>query len=221
SGLGNESKDALQSKYQQVQYRWDDLKFRRERVSEELKDDKWLEAFDQVASQVESMMESIERAVEHCQGLLDHIKLMVRQNLVPDAPIDRDHLYNIFKSFEAKHKYYTPAVNQMLDMLENGIESRTTRNIDVISRHQAMNLRWSQLEDGIERVDIELDDVERLLDVLDDSRTPYLPKLPMKKPEPPVVARRSQGTPMKPGWNSSTVPVQKLGKQGRGRQPPQ
>ncbi|KAF9109263.1 hypothetical protein BGX27_007804, partial [Mortierella sp. AM989] len=103
AGLGNESKDALQSRYQQVLCRWDDLKFRRERVSEELKEDKWLEVFEQVAEQVESMMESVERAVSHCQGLIDHIKLMVRQKVVPDAPIDREHLYSIFKSFEAKH----------------------------------------------------------------------------------------------------------------------
>ncbi|KAG0362663.1 hypothetical protein BGZ54_008550 [Gamsiella multidivaricata] len=210
AGLGNESKDALQGKYQQVQCRWDDLKFRRERVSEELKDDKWLEAFEQVSEQVESMMESIERAVVHCQGLLDHISLMVRQKVVPDAPIDREHLYSIFKSFEAKHKYYTPAVNQMLEMLENGIESRTTRNMDVISRHQAMNVRWDQLEDAIERVDRELDNVERFLDILDDSRTPYLPKLPLKKTETPALAARraQQGTP-KPGWNASSQPVPK------------
>ncbi|KAI1317943.1 hypothetical protein EDD11_007465 [Mortierella claussenii] len=231
AGLGNDSKDALQSRYQQVLCRWDDLKFRRERVSEELKDDKWLEVFEQVAEQVESMMESIERAVVHCQGLLDHIKLMVRQKVVPDAPIDREHLYSIFKSFEAKHKYYTPAVNQMLEMLENGIESRTTRNMDVISRHQTMNLKWDRLEEGLERVDRELDDVERLLDILDDSRTPYLPRLPLKKPEPANnAARRTPVT--KPGWNSSTPqttfnrgqaaqkqqPAQRLTQ--RGRQPP-
>ncbi|KAG0302557.1 hypothetical protein BGZ98_007400 [Dissophora globulifera] len=207
AGLGNDSKDALQSKYQQVQCRWDDLKFRRERVSEELKDDKWLEAFEQVAEQVECMMDSIDRAVLHCQGLLDHIKLMVRQRVVPEAPIDRDHLYGIFKSFEAKHKYYTPAVNQMLEMLENGIESRTTRNMDVISRHQAMNVKWDRLEDGIERVDMELDDVERLLDILDNSRTPYLPKLPLKKPPQAQAnaAKRAQAAP-KPGWNNSPTP---------------
>ncbi|KAF8927444.1 hypothetical protein BGZ58_010390 [Dissophora ornata] len=208
ASIGNESKDALQSRYQQVQCRWDDLKFRRERVSEELKDDKWLEAFEQVAEQVESMMDSIERAVVHCQGLLDHIKSMARQRVVPDAPIDREHLYSIFKSFEAKHKYYTPAVNQMLEMLENGIESRTTRNMDVVSRHQAMNLKWDQLEDGIERVDIELDGVERLLDFLDDLRTPYLPQLPLKKPEAQAnVAKRAQMANPKPGWNTSSTPT--------------
>ncbi|KAF9197334.1 hypothetical protein BGZ49_002277 [Haplosporangium sp. Z 27] len=231
AGLGNESKDALQSRYQQVLYRWDDLKFRRERVSEELKEDKWLEVFEQVAEQVESMMDSIERAVTHCQGLIEHIKLMVRQKVVPDAPIDRDHLYSIFKSFEAKHKYYTPAVNQMLEMLENGIESRTTRNMDVISRHQAMNLKWDQLEGGLERVDRDLDDIERLLDILDDSRTPYLPKLPLKKQEAAsAAAKRTPAT--KPGWKSSTTPAAAKGQPAqkarqqpqqqaqRGRQPP-
>ncbi|KAF9435478.1 hypothetical protein BGZ76_006220 [Entomortierella beljakovae] len=220
TGLGNESKDALHSRYQQVLCRWDDLKFRRERVSEELKEDKWLEVFEQVAEQVESMMESIERA-----------------KVVPDAPIDRDHLYSIFKSFEAKHKYYTPAVNQMLEMLENGIESRTTRNMDVISRHQAMNLKWDHLEDGLERVDRELDSIERMLDILDDSRTPYLPKLPLKKPEPKTAAAAKRAPPIKAGWKSSTAqpaaktqPLQKQRLQAqqqqqqqqaqRGRQPP-
>ncbi|KAG0347265.1 hypothetical protein BG004_008088 [Podila humilis] len=183
SGMGNESKDALQSRYQQVQLRWDDLKFRRERVSDELKEDKWLEVFEQVAEQVESMMESMERAILHCQGLLDQIRGMVREKIVPDAPIDRDHLYSIFKSFEAKQKYYAPAVNKMLDMLENGIESRMTRNHDVIQRHQAMNLKWDQLQDGLDNVDRGLDGVERWLDILDASRLPYLPALPLKQVE--------------------------------------
>ncbi|KAF9119624.1 hypothetical protein BGW39_000166 [Mortierella sp. 14UC] len=205
----NESKDALQSRYQQVLCRWDDLKFRRERVSEELKEDKWLEVFEQVAEQVESMMESMERAILHCQGLLDQIKGMVRQKVVPDAPIDREHLYSIFKSFEAKQKYYAPAVNKMLDMLESGIESRTSRNMDVVSRHQAMNLKWDQLQDGLERVDMELDDVERLLDILDDSRTPYLPKLPLKKVETPAATpkRTTPAANKAGGWKSPAAPT--------------
>ncbi|GJJ68784.1 hypothetical protein EMPS_01130 [Entomortierella parvispora] len=232
STLGNESKDQLQSRYQQVLSLWDDLKFRRERVSEELKEDKWLEVFEQVAEQVESMMESMERAIVHCQGLLDQIKGMVRQKVVPDAPIDRDHLYSIFQSFEAKQKYYSPAVNKMLDMLESGIESRMTRNMDVVSRHQAMNLKWDQLQDGLERVDMELDGVERMLDILDDSRTPYLPKLPLKKQEAP--AKKTPAKPTPAGWRSSTAiapltPIQSRQKQQqqqqqqqmqRGRRPP-
>ncbi|KAF9910795.1 hypothetical protein EC991_005512 [Linnemannia zychae] len=210
----NESKDALQSRYQQVLCRWDDLKFRRERVSEELKEDKWLEVFEQVAEQVESMMESMERAIQHCQGLLDQIKGMVRQKVVPDAPIDREHLYSIFKSFEAKQKYYAPAVNKMLDMLESGIESRTSRNMDVVSRHQTMNLKWDQLQDGLERVDMELDDVERLLDILDDSRTPFLPKLPLKKVETPAAtpkrttpAANKAAANKAGGWKSPAAPT--------------
>ncbi|KAG0258705.1 hypothetical protein BGZ95_004895, partial [Linnemannia exigua] len=200
----NESKDALQSRYQQVLCRWDDLKFRRER---------WLEVFEQVAEQVESMMESMERAIQHCQGLLDQIKGMVRQKVVPDAPIDREHLYSIFKSFEAKQKYYAPAVNKMLDMLESGIESRTSRNMDVVSRHQAMNLKWDQLQDGLERVDMELDDVERFLDILDDSRTPYLPKLPLKKVETPAPAakRTIPATNNKAAINNKAVANNKAG----------
>ncbi|KAF9969250.1 hypothetical protein BGZ73_008502 [Actinomortierella ambigua] len=190
SSLGTESKDILKSRYQQVLVRWDDLKFRRERLSDELKEDRWLAVFDQVAEQVESMMESMERAIVHCQGLVDQIKNMVREKVVPSAPIDREHLYTIFKSFEAKHKYYAPAVTKMLDMLENGIESQINRNQDVIRRHQAMNIKWDKLSTGLEHVERELDHIDRYLDILDSAVVGYFNSPPMN----PLPERTPFGT---------------------------
>ncbi|KAF9140101.1 hypothetical protein BG015_001793, partial [Linnemannia schmuckeri] len=127
---GDTEKDGLLDQFRQLTKLWMDLKARREKIGEEIKEERWLGVFDQVAGQVESMMESLDRAIIHCKGLIDQIKNMVKEEVIPTAPIDRDHLYTIFKSFEAKHKYYAPAVNKMINMLENGIENRMTRNID-------------------------------------------------------------------------------------------
>ncbi|KAK3813753.1 MAG: hypothetical protein J3R72DRAFT_60832 [Linnemannia gamsii] len=187
-------KDGLLDQFRQLTKLWVDLKTRREKIGEEIKEERWLGVFDQVAGQVESMMESMDRAIIHCKGLIDQIKNMVREKVIPTAPIDRDHLYTIFKSFEAKHKYYAPAVNKMLNMLENGIESRMTRNADVIQKHRAMKVTWEQLRGSLDRVELDLNDIESMLDILDASIPSYLPTPPSQLPEKPLFAMRKPQT---------------------------
>lgn len=202
---GSDTKRDLRGCQQQIVARWNELKARREKLGEELKEEKWLAVFEQVAGQVESMMESMERAILHCQGLIDKINNMVRDKVVPSAPIDRDHLFTIFKSFEAKHKYYAPAVNKMLGMLENGIESRMTRNQEVIQKHLTMNQKWGRLRGGLDRVEQELSGIENLLNILDGSIPSHLPTPPMQLPEKPLFSmRRSQNQAT---WNTPQHPL--------------
>ncbi|GJJ73567.1 hypothetical protein EMPS_05925 [Entomortierella parvispora] len=215
------SSDPIREQYDHIQHMWSEMKARRDKVSDEIKEARWLAVFDQVAGQVESMMESTERAVIHCKGLVDQIKTMVRDKVIPDAPIDRDHLYTIFKSFEAKHKYYAPAVNKMLNMLQSGIESRMTKNTDVIGKHAAMKQRWEQQKQELDRVEQDLEGIERLLDILDASIPSQTPTPPPQLPEKPIFAMRRSQT--QPGWNSSGPQSQfqppSQNQQQRGRRP--
>ncbi|KAG0345706.1 hypothetical protein BG004_003229 [Podila humilis] len=197
---GSDAKRDLRELHNEILVRWTAFKSMRDKLDKELKEEKWLAVFEQVAEQVESMMDSMERAILHCQGLLDKIKNMVRDKTVPSAPIDRDHLFTIFKSFEAKHKYYAPAVNKMLGMLENGIESRMTKNQDVIQKHRIMKQNWNRLRGGLDNVERELAGIEDLLNILDGSIPSHLPTPPMQLPEKPLFSmRRSQNQAT---WNS-------------------
>ncbi|KAF9106568.1 hypothetical protein BGX29_009095 [Mortierella sp. GBA35] len=209
---GDTEKDGLLDQFRQLIKLWEDLKARREKIGEEIKEERWLGVFDQVAGQVESMMESMDRAIIHCKGLIDQIKNMVREKVIPTAPIDRDHLYTIFKSFEAKHKYYAPAVNKMLNMLENGIETRMTRNPDVIQKHRAMKATWEQLRGRLDRVELDLNDIESMLDILDASIPSYISTPPAQLPEKPLFAMRRPQTqadwkpPNPPTFADTTIP---------------
>ncbi|KAF9135085.1 hypothetical protein BGW39_004717 [Mortierella sp. 14UC] len=220
---GDTEKDGLLDQFRQLTKLWVDLKARREKIGEEIKEERWLGVFDQVAGQVESMMESMDRAIIHCKGLIDQIKNMVKEKIIPTAPIDRDHLYTIFKSFEAKHKYYAPAVNKMLNMLENGIESRMTRNADVIQKHRAMKATWEQLRGSLDRVELDLNDIESMLDILDASIPSYLPTPPSQLPEKPLFAmRKSQA---QADWKAPSPPAlfqpsHQTQQPQRGRRPP-
>ncbi|KAH7051562.1 hypothetical protein BKA57DRAFT_457503 [Linnemannia elongata] len=220
---GDAEKDGLLDQFRQLTKLWVDLKTRREKIGEEIKEERWLGVFDQVAGQVESMMESLDRAIIHCKGLIDQIKNMVREKVIPTAPIDRDHLYTIFKSFEAKHKYYAPAVNKMLNMLENGIESRMTRNADVIQKHRAMKTTWEHLRGRLDRVELDLNDIESMLDILDASIPSYMPTPPAQLPEKPLFAMRKsqpQAEWKAPGPPALFQPSHQTQQPQRGRRPP-
>ncbi|KAG0207746.1 hypothetical protein BGX28_001079 [Mortierella sp. GBA30] len=197
-------REEIRENYAQLLRLWDDAKARREKINEEVKERRWLTVFDQVAGQVESMMESVDRAVIHCKGLIDQIKAMVKDKVIPTAPIDREHLYTIFKSFEAKHKYYAPAINKMLNMLENGIESRMTRDTIVIQKHLDMKNKWEQLRSGLDRVELDMNDIEKMLDILDASIPSYAPTPPAQLPEKPLFAMRRSQTQTE--WKSPGPP---------------
>ncbi|CAO3571631.1 unnamed protein product [Mortierella alpina] len=197
-------RDELREHYAQLLRLWDDGKARREKINVEMKERRWLVVFEQVAGQVESMMESVDRAVVHCKGLIDQIKVMVKDKVIPAAPIDREHLYTIFKSFEAKHKYYAPAINKMLNMLENGIESRMTRDLDVIGKHRSMKERWDHLRGGLDQVELDMSSIEKMLDTLDASIPSYAPTPPAQLPEKPLFAMRRSQT--QTGWQPSGPP---------------
>jgi hypothetical protein len=220
---GDTEKDGLLDQFRQLTRLWMDLKARREKIGEEIKEERWLGVFDQVAGQVESMMESMDRAIIHCKGLIDQIKNMVKEKIIPTAPIDRDHLYTIFKSFEAKHKYYAPAVNKMLNMLENGIESRMTRNVDVIQKHRAMKATWELLRGSLDRVELDLNDIESMLDILDASIPTYISTPPAQLPEKPLFAMRKSQTQAEwkaPGPPTLFQPSHQTQQPQRGRRPP-
>ncbi|KAF9131581.1 hypothetical protein BGX30_013042 [Mortierella sp. GBA39] len=220
---GDTDKDGLLDQFRQLTKLWVGLKAQREKIGEEIKEERWLGVFDQVAGQVESMMESLDRAIIHCKGLIDQIKNMVKERVIPTAPIDRDHLYTIFKSFEAKHKYYAPAVNKMLNMLENGIESRMTRNIDVIQKHRAMKATWEHLRGSLDRVELDLNDIESMLDILDASIPSYIPTPPSQLPEKPLFAMRKsqpQAEWKAPGPPALFQPSHQTQQPQRGRRPP-
>ncbi|KAF9579293.1 hypothetical protein BGW38_004507 [Lunasporangiospora selenospora] len=217
-----ESVDGIKDEFLRILNLWEDTKTRKDKITDEVKEERWITVFEQVAGQVHSMMESMERAIIHCRGLVDQIKAMVRDKVVPTAPIDRDHLYAIFKSFEAKHKYYAPAVNKMLDTLESGIESRMTKNADVIQKHQDMKAKWGRLSDDLERVEIDLDGIEGLLDILDASIPSYIPTPPSQLPDKPLFSmRRSQvsGGWQTPGPPNLFTPPPNLQQHQRGRRP--
>ncbi|KAI7899049.1 uncharacterized protein BX663DRAFT_489610 [Cokeromyces recurvatus] len=123
----------LTRKHQYVQDRWEDLRLDIDELKLELKEDRWLMVFRQIADQLDDMMNGLERAA----SALNESRTRASE-----------------KNFEAKYKCFAPSITNMLMMLGNGISARvSTRNdTTTMQRHGTMLARWQQLKATMEHV---------------------------------------------------------------------
>ncbi|KAI8580381.1 hypothetical protein K450DRAFT_238218 [Umbelopsis ramanniana AG] len=92
-------------------------------------------------------------------------------------PLDREKFRSLAKGFEAKYKYYTPAIDRMIGMLGTGISQRVTHDTQAKTRHNAIKERW-----------------ENLRSVMDDLRANQLPE----------IERTLSDRPQSPAWSGTS-----------------
>ncbi|GAA5796017.1 hypothetical protein EDC94DRAFT_572503 [Helicostylum pulchrum] len=211
-----------------VQDRWESLRVEIDELKVELKEDRWLIVFKQVADQVDGMMDGLDKTVSQCYMMIQQIKetgLSASTSSSTSTSTSSnssgnntnsvmDKLRSVEKNFDAKYKYYTPSIAKMLTMLGNGIAARVSRNATTLNRHESMLGRWNQLKitmDNLRKKD--LPDIStirptspattvcwsRLSDRSDNSN--FL----MKSPEP-TTAERSRSPYVSSVASSSPIP---------------
>ncbi|KAL0141901.1 hypothetical protein V8B55DRAFT_1493281 [Mucor lusitanicus] len=162
----------LTRKHLLVQERWESLRIEIDELKIELKEDRWLVVFRQVADQVDDMMNGLDKTVTQCYTMIHQIRdghgmvtssssttssssnhtsstSSTTTNTTTDA---RTKLRSVEKNFEAKYKYYTPSITKMLLMLGNGIAARVSRNVATLQRHEAMLARWNTLKSTMDQL---------------------------------------------------------------------
>ncbi|KAG2176487.1 hypothetical protein INT43_005727 [Umbelopsis isabellina] len=217
-----------------VQQKWESLRIEIDELKDELKEDRWLSVFRQVANQVDVMIDGLERVVSHCQQVVSMFKewkspervskqaaggnnssstigsferitknflkaypkshhsstsassmnsnssnstaASTARNSTP--PLDREKFRSLVKGFEAKYKYYTPAIDRMIGMLGTGISQRVTHDTIAKTRHNAIKEKW-----------------ESLRSIMDDLRSNQLPEIErsiMERPSSPAWSGTSE-----------------------------
>lgn len=153
-----DSSGLLGRKHLLVQDRWESLRLEIDELKIELKEDRWLIVFKQVADQVDGMMDGLDKTVSQCYLMIQQIKetglststststTTSNSSNSSSTSTSLDKLRSVEKNFDAKYKYYTPSIAKMLMMLGNGIAARVSRNVVTLNRHEAMLNRWNQLK---------------------------------------------------------------------------
>lgn len=154
----------LTRKHLLVQERWESLRVEIDELKVELKEDRWLIVFKQVADQADGMMDRLDKTVSQCYTMIQQIKDGLSTSNSTSTTTSNssynstststqlqqvqqmEKLRSIEMNFDAKYKYYTPSVTKMLMMLGNGIAARVSRNTATLNRHEAMIARWNSLK---------------------------------------------------------------------------
>lgn len=153
---------AITAKYQELMEQWNCAKHDVLTLGDELKEDKWLVVFRTVGEQADSMIDSLERAIAQCQQYT-YRSLHKGCHLADDwVPMTRSSYAGLVKSFDAKRKYYVPAVDRVMSILERGIQDRVTKNGEVLKRYHDMRARWSRVKEQTNGMEAEMASVEDL-----------------------------------------------------------
>lgn len=164
----------LTRKHLLVQERWESLRIEIDELKIELKEDRWLIVFKQVADQADGMMDRLDKTVSQCYTMIQQIKESNNTGLstsnststttsnsssystststITTTTNQMEKLRSIEMNFDAKYKYYTPSVTKMLMMLGNGIAARVSRNTATLNRHEAMISRWNNLKSTMDHL---------------------------------------------------------------------
>jgi hypothetical protein len=158
----------LTKKYEKAREKLELLRFDRDELKSDHKEERWLAVFRKVADQVDVMMEGLDKSIIQCSGPVQQIIKSQQQQQYNNTfdklsksffkafhaptsnssikPADKEKFRAAEKSFEAKYKYYTPSIDRMLAMLGNGIATRASKDQATIQRHDEMIQRWQQLK---------------------------------------------------------------------------
>ncbi|KAJ8661857.1 hypothetical protein O0I10_002186 [Lichtheimia ornata] len=141
--------------HHKIQHRWEALRTEVDYLKQELKEERWLNVFRQVADQVDVMIDGLEKTVSQCYDVVHQ----AQQSHIEPPPgcrraplVDRKKYEAAEKSFEAKHKYYTPSIDKMLGMLQDGIVAKMQGDNATTRRFDGMKQRWLSLKGTMERL---------------------------------------------------------------------
>nr|KAI7879725.1 hypothetical protein K492DRAFT_208076 [Lichtheimia hyalospora FSU 10163] len=141
--------------HHKIQYRWEALRNEVDYLKQELKEERWLNVFRQVADQVDVMIDGLEKTVSQCYEVIHEVH---QSHMEPSSAcrrtllVEREKYKAAEKSFEAKNKYYTPSIDKMLGMLQEGIVAKMAGDNATTRRFNGMKQRWLSLKSTLDRL---------------------------------------------------------------------
>ncbi|CAJ0906168.1 7575_t:CDS:2, partial [Entrophospora sp. SA101] len=209
----------LEKKFNTLNKKWESLKNEMTSIREELKEDKWSGLFKQVAGNANQMMDSLERSVKQCKDFMyrainrsdsprypqrnnnqrsyssDSLHHLQQQNNIqPQVAINPKNYQRLYKNFDAKRKYYVPAVTKLLTMLANGINNQMTQDPESIDKYNAMKERWDNILDGVADVQRDMPTLEYMLDASLTSSTSPPSSIPSSIASSPPISPNMRPT---------------------------
>lgn len=132
--------ESLQTKYKKLEADADSLR-------QELGEDRWVLMFRKAGSKTLKMCESVERSITKLRDELDD----GTQHTNPPILAQR------IDNYEAKKQHYKPAIQRVLEIIDRGVQSRSTVNGEILRLQADLQRRWTELEAQTKGMDFALE----------------------------------------------------------------
>jgi len=132
--------ESLRSKYKKLEVDADSLR-------QELGEDRWVLMFRKAGSKTMKMCESVERSITKLRDELDD----GTQHTNPPSLAQR------IDNYEAKKLHYKPAIQRVLEIIDRGVQSRSTVNGEILRLQADLQRRWTELESQTKGMDFALE----------------------------------------------------------------
>ncbi|KAN0062484.1 hypothetical protein ACQY0O_005015 [Thecaphora frezii] len=167
----------VRSRYDDLLADWTKVQGEADALRRELNDDKYIVVFRSVSDQAKSMMDSLDKAIACCQTFVSDFNRDYQEGLISSAAdVDADdlggerdptarltELAEVKKAFTVKKSYYTPACDQVFQVLERGTKERGASNGTIIRKLADLKSRWRQMRERVQRTEKNMKRIEAIL----------------------------------------------------------
>jgi hypothetical protein len=142
--------DELLRRKEYLEDKYNKLEADAESLRKELGEDRWVLIFRKASRQALKMCESVERSVTKLRDALDEGV----QHTNPAA------LAKKIENYEAKKVHYGPAIQQVLSIIDKGVQTRLTVNGEILRLQADMVRCWAELEANTKGMDFALEQLQ-------------------------------------------------------------
>lgn len=137
----------LEQLWQSLQAKYNKLEADADSLKQELGEDRWVLMFRKAGSKTLKMCESVERSITKLRDELDD----GTQHTNPPMLAQR------IDNYEAKKQHYKPAIQRVLEIIDRGVQSRSTVNGEILRLQADLQRRWTELEAQTKAMDFALE----------------------------------------------------------------
>jgi len=137
----------LEQLWQSLQAKYTKLEADADSLRQELGEDRWVLMFRRAGSKTLKMCESVERSITKLRDELDD----GTQHTNPPILAQR------IDNYEAKKQHYKPAIQRVLEIIDRGVQSRSTVNGEILRLQADLQRRWTELEAQTKAMDFALE----------------------------------------------------------------
>jgi hypothetical protein len=139
--------EELEDRQKVLEAKYQKLEADAESLRKELGEDRWVLIFRKAGRQALKMCESVERSVVKLRDVLGDAAQA-------NNPVV---LAKKMENYEAKRDHYGPAIQQVLAIIDRGVESRLTVNGEILRLQADMQKKWKDLETTMKGMDAGLE----------------------------------------------------------------